>query len=152
MRLNKRSQVIQPGGGERLSIGAATVTVKLSGDHTAGTLALIDYEVPAGFPGPPLHAHPDYDELFIVLGGRIGLRLGDEAVTATPGTMAYVAGHDPHTFANPHDEPARMLVAITPAGFEAFFRDVAAHSADGPLGPEILARLNRDHGVELVPS
>ena len=40
--------------------------------------------------------------------------------------MAYVSGSVPHTFRNPHGEPARFLSICSPGGFERFFRAVAA--------------------------
>jgi hypothetical protein len=68
--------------------------------------------------------------------------------TAPAGTVIYVAGAEPHTFANPSGRPARMLVVLLPAGFERFFRDGAAQGR--LLAPETLARLNAEHGVELM--
>ena len=47
-----------------------------------------------------------------------------------------------HAFANPHDEPARLLNIFTPAGYENFFGELAAlvESAHGqPTLPAIQA-------------
>jgi mannose-6-phosphate isomerase-like protein (cupin superfamily) len=151
MRQTMRSLVIPPDGGERLAIGPGEVIVRLAGDDTDGAMSLIEYGVAAGFPGPPLHVHPAFDEVFIVLDGALELRLGDEAVSAPAGTISYVRGDEPHTFANPSDAAARMLVLLAPAGFEAFFQDVA-EIADGALpDPATMARLNAEHGVVAVP-
>jgi hypothetical protein len=43
---------------ERYAIGPVTITIKLSSDETAGKFALIEYELPPGFPGPPPDVHP----------------------------------------------------------------------------------------------
>jgi len=106
--------------------------------------------VPAGFPGPPLHVHPDFDEVFVVLEGTLWLRTGDEAVAADAGAVAFVAGDEPHTFANPSEEPVRVLVALLPAGFERFFRDVAAAGGRAIADPAFMGELNRRHGVTPV--
>ena len=138
--------------GERLVLGPNTVTIKLDADDTDGKFALIDYAVSAGNPGPPPHVHPSFDELFYVVEGEITFRLGDETVVAGPGTSAFTPGNRAHTFSNPGDQPARMLVGMWPAGFEAFFRDVAAAAEEhgGMPPPEVMGGLNRKYGVSLA--
>ena len=44
-----------------------------------------------------------------------------------------------------------MLVVTSPGGFEAFFRAVAAMTAEGGMpDPATMARLNAEHGVTVV--
>ena len=43
----------------------------------------------------------------------------------------------PHTFANPSDRPARMLVLVTPGGFERYFEaliEAVRDAGDLPAG------------------
>src|SRR5262245_52216485 len=101
MQQVKQAHVLQPGAGERLAVGAGAVTIKIASEHSGGSLALLDYEVAPGFPGPPLHVHPDFDELFVVTEGTLAFRVGSEAVTAPAGTIVYTPGDEPHTFSNP---------------------------------------------------
>jgi quercetin dioxygenase-like cupin family protein len=146
----KRPVVSRPSEGERLTLGATVVTIKLACEHTGGALSLLDYEVPASSPGPPLHVHPGFDEAFYVTEGELRFRLGEETVDAAPGTWLYTPGDTPHTFMNPSERSARMIIALTPGGFERFFRDAAA-AADGAMpDPETMARLNTEHGVRVV--
>jgi mannose-6-phosphate isomerase-like protein (cupin superfamily) len=99
-----------------------SITVRLRAEQTDGQLGLIEQVVPGGFPGPALHVHPDFDEIFYVIG---------------PGTVAFVPRGTPHTFANPGPEPARSLVAVTPGGFEAYFGAlIELISTTGGLPPE----------------
>jgi quercetin dioxygenase-like cupin family protein len=65
--------------------------------------------------------HPDFDEIFYVIEGKLGFRVGDHAYEAGPGTVAFMPRGTPHTFANPGQMPARSLVVVTPGGFEAYF-------------------------------
>ena len=58
--------------------------------------------------------------------GEIAVRVGDEAHEAGPGSVAVVPRGTPHTFANPTDQPVRMLVLVTPGGFERYFEALAA--------------------------
>lgn len=145
-----RSFAVPAGEGETIRIGANLIRVLVPAEATRGALSLVDYVVPAGFPGPPLHVHPAFDEVFLVEEGRIDLRLGEGVVTATAGSVVRVAGDEPHTFANPTAEPARMRVAMTPGGFEAYFRDLAAAGDGGVPDPSEAARLGALHGVRPI--
>jgi hypothetical protein len=40
-----------------------------------------------------------------------------------------------HAFANPDDAPARMLIFLTPGGFEGYFDELAALAAASPVWP-----------------
>jgi quercetin dioxygenase-like cupin family protein len=54
------------------------INVRLRGDQTKGRLAVMENRVAAGFAGPPLHVHPDFDETFYVLEGELTFQVGDE--------------------------------------------------------------------------
>lgn len=112
-------QTLESASGDSLLGGS--IRIRLRSEDTDGRFALIEQVVPAGFPGPALHIHPDFDETFYVLDGEIALRIGGEAHDARPGTVALVPRGTPHTFANPSDRPARMLVFVAPGGFERYF-------------------------------
>ncbi len=101
-----------------------SIAVRLRAEETGGQLGLVEQVVPGGYPGPAMHAHPDFDEIFYVIEGRLGFRVGDLAYEAGPGTVAFVPRGTPHTFANPGQEPARSLVVVTPGGFEAYFEEL----------------------------
>ena len=125
-----------------------SIAVRLDQERTAGSLGLVEQTIPAGYPGPAMHVHPDFDETFYVLSGGIALRIGDDAVVADGGSVAFIPRGVPHTFANPGPAPARMLVLVTPGGFEAYFEALAdALTAAGglPEPPELVA-LGIAHG------
>ena len=71
-----------------------------------------------GREGPDLHDHDDEDDAFYVLEGEIVFILGDEELTAAPGTFVLVPPGVMHTFANRTKEPARILNIHAPAGFD----------------------------------
>ncbi|OLE81751.1 MAG: hypothetical protein AUG06_00485 [Actinobacteria bacterium 13_1_20CM_2_65_11] len=96
------------------------VEVLLRGEESGGRLALVEMAVEAGFSGPPLHTHQLWDEGFYVLEGEVTIRSGDKVVTATPGVFAFAPREVPHTFANLGQKDARILVVLTPAGFERY--------------------------------
>lgn len=133
-----------PGG----ALLGGSIHIRARSEDTDGRFGLIEQVVPAGFPGPALHVHPDFEETFYVIDGEIAFRVGDEAHDAGPGTVAVIPPNTPHTFANPSNQTARMLVLVTPGGFERYFEALitAVRDAGGFPPPEELAALGMAHG------
>ena len=125
-----------------------SIAIRLRSEDTDGRLGLIEQVVPAGFPGPALHIHPDFDETFYVLEGTLAFRIGEETVDAGPGSVAFVPRGTPHTFANRSGEPVRSLVLVSPGGFERYFEAMIAIVRDtgGLPDPEQLTALGIEHG------
>ncbi len=125
-----------------------SIAIRLRSEDTDGRLGLIEQVVPAGYPGPPLHVHPDFDETFYVLDGTLAFRIGDDTIDAGPGTVAFVPRGTPHTFVNRSGEPVHSLVLVNPGGFERYFEVLAGMIRDaGALpAPERLAARGVEHG------
>ena len=49
---------------------------------------------------------------------------GAEEIAAPPGTVAILPRGHRHGFWNPHGQPARLLLMVTPGQFGSFFDDV----------------------------
>jgi mannose-6-phosphate isomerase-like protein (cupin superfamily) len=132
----------------RESLLGGAIAIRLRSEQTDGRVAMLDYQVPAGFPGPPLHVHPDFDETFYILDGSLTLRIDDQVAVAGPGTIAFVPRGTRHTFANPNEHQTRILVMLNPAGFERYFEElIAAVRVSGRLpAPDELAELGIAHG------
>ena len=97
--------------------------------------------------GPPFHRHPSFDEVFIILEGRVEFQAGDEAHTLGPGDLIQVPGEIPHA---PRciEGPARLIMLVTPARFENFFHKLPEALATG--GREAMAELGKDFGIEFL--
>lgn len=78
----------------------------------------------------PLHLHHREDEYSYVLRGKLGALLGDDVVEAGPGAWVFKPRGQWHTFWNAGDEPCEIIEVISPAGFEDYFREVAAAWGD----------------------
>jgi quercetin dioxygenase-like cupin family protein len=130
------------------------IGVRLRSEDTDGELVLIEMEIPAGFAGTPLHVHPAFDEAFYVLDGELTYRVGPDLIAARHGSLVYVPGAVPHTFAELTGEaPARVLLWVTPGGHERYFDDLIAPALASPSGApsaDALAPLMREHGIEIV--
>jgi mannose-6-phosphate isomerase-like protein (cupin superfamily) len=108
---------------EIIHLRGATIVIKVATPR----LTLIDYTAPAGFPGPPLHVHPGYDDVFQILEGTLTMRIEDMVFEADPGEVVRAAGDIPHTFANTSPDPVRFLSICAPGGFERYLRALAAN-------------------------
>jgi quercetin dioxygenase-like cupin family protein len=101
--------------------GAEALRVLLDAAHSDGALGVVEMAFAARGAGPPLHVHPTHGEGFYVLAGEMTFQLGDEIVTAAPGTWAFAPRDTPHTLANRSARPARLLCIFAPGGFERRF-------------------------------
>ena len=108
---------------ESLALGHHRILV--SAGETGGRLGVWEEIVEPGW-GPPLHVHHAEDEMFHVLEGNIRIWCGEETFEVTTGATAVLPRGVPHRFENTGTTVARMLIAVTPGGFETFFLDAAA--------------------------
>jgi quercetin dioxygenase-like cupin family protein len=84
-----------------------------------GLACVAGYSVIEPGAGAPLHAHQDADEIFILLEGRLELRLGDERrLVEAKHTIAIPAGM-PHAFVAAGPLPVRMFTFSSRAIAEA---------------------------------
>ena len=58
--------------------------------------------------------HHSDDEAWIVLGGELGFRVGEEERTVRAGESLLVERGTPHSYWNPARAPARYLLVMTP--------------------------------------
>lgn len=101
--------------------------------------------------GPPLHVHRVQDDTLFVLEGVLTVQVGDQVYDLGPGDFATVPPGVPHTFDNTRKDqpPVKVCNLMTPGGFDAQFRDIAALRAAGGDPAKIL-ELRETHGVSMV--
>jgi len=129
--------------------------VRVSGEETEGRGAVVELTAPKGHM-PPLHAHYNEDETFVVLDGEITLYVGGDTVRLAPGETALGPRGVPHTF-RVESETARWLTLCTPAGFERFVAAVGAPAQSRTLpqepmmpDPERFAEICEQFEIELL--
>jgi hypothetical protein len=85
--------------------------------------------------GPPPHIHGREDESFWVLDGQFSVLLGTERLTVGPDAFVHV----------PRATPGRMIVMLTPGGFEKFWEELGVPAVQTttppPPDPGILDRI-----------
>jgi mannose-6-phosphate isomerase-like protein (cupin superfamily) len=145
---NTHPHILAPDDGEVLDARGNRLVIKVASDRQL----ICDYTASAGFPGPPLHVHPSFDETFLVSEGRLTIRVGDEVTRLGPGAMAFVPGDIPHTFANTEPAPVRFLLVCSPGGFEDYFRSIAAGDESGMAAAALRTGYAPVNGQAPVPS
>jgi quercetin dioxygenase-like cupin family protein len=149
-------KVVQPGDGEKISLGAFGVDFKLSSQETDGLVSVVEHPFAPRTMVPP-HMHTREDEYSIVTEGRVGFRSGDREVVLEHGGYITKPRGELHTMWNPDDTPSRIIEIITPGGFERFFGDLAElfASREGAPDPVEIATLGATYGLSydmgLVP-
>ncbi|HVU87417.1 MAG TPA: cupin domain-containing protein [Pirellulales bacterium] len=127
---------VKPGEGRSVSLGGMGVVFKVSGQDTGGAFAIVEHPIEPGRLVLP-HVHQNEDEYSYVLEGTVGARVGDREFIAGPGSYLIKPRGLMHTFWNPGPAPARLLEVISPAGFEAYFLELA--ESDDPEARQALA-------------
>lgn len=139
------ARVIAPGHGAAFDFGGLGVHWKIDGADTGGRFSVVHHPIAPRALAAPLHRHRNEDEYSYVLEGTLGALLGDEVVTAGPGSWVFKPRAQWHTFWNAGDTPVQLIEVISPGGFETYFREVA--EAWGDL--EAVARINDAYGLDM---
>lgn len=142
---------VPAGAGRPLQVLGTTTTIKARGADTGGAFSMAEIECPP-LAGPMLHRHHREDEAFVVLDGRFEFRAGDETMEATAGACLFLPRGIPHTFKNTGAASGRLLVTMSPPGFEEFFVGVDELSQAGPPAPDEILALARRFDLDLLLS
>ena len=145
--------VRDPGAGPVLNVLGVSHIYKAMGADTGGSLSLWEAVVAPGAGAPP-HTHDREDEAFYVLSGEVLIEFEGEPAPhrVGPGGFFFGARGRRHAFRNVSDQPARVLILITPSrGLDQMFAELDAATAQGMPGLESLAAITARYGVTIEP-
>jgi len=154
------SAVTTDGKGIVLLLGESE-TISLSGNRISfvhrkpdSAYSLLEWVAAPGVPGTPLHIHRATDEAFYVLEGTFGFQVGEETVEAPAGAFVFAPKGIEHAYWNLGPSPAKMLITISPPGFERYFEELAEGLASVGDSEEAVMDLRRTlsakHDIEVV--
>jgi quercetin dioxygenase-like cupin family protein len=109
------------------------MTFLATGEETRGKFALIEAVSRKGNDPPP-HIHRREDEIFYVLEGEVVVSVGDRTIKGTSGSMIFLPRDVRHSFTI-ESEHARMLILVTPAGLEGWFKEFGVPAPAMTLPP-----------------
>ena len=129
-----------------LDIVGEHVTVLASGEQTESSEVFLQRGPEAS--GPPPHSHP-WDESFLVLEGQVDFGIGDESMTAAPGTFVHLPAGTVHGFRFGAGG-GKMVSMTSRLAASRMFTDFAREIA--PMNPDLeqLAKVGSRHGLKVV--
>ena len=109
------------------------MTFLVTGEETHGQFALIEAVGRRGNVPPP-HIHQREDEITYVLEGEVVFSVAGRTIKGTPGTMIFLPRDEQHSFTI-ESEQLRMLILVTPAGLEGWFKEFSVPAQAMTLPP-----------------
>jgi mannose-6-phosphate isomerase-like protein (cupin superfamily) len=109
--------------GEARSLGFSQIGFKTTTADSGGNLFVIEHSnLKPG--GPPLHFHLAQEEWFYVMEGEVLFQIGEKRMQLKAGDSVMAPRKVPHAFTAVGANPAKLLIAFSPAGkIEQFFID-----------------------------
>jgi mannose-6-phosphate isomerase-like protein (cupin superfamily) len=105
-------------------------TIKARSSDTNGAYSVTDMRVSPRANGPPLHHHEDCEESFYVVSGKLLFQIDGVEIPAPAGTFVVVPRGAEHSYTNPWNKPSRVVVLISPPGFERQFVEMGEYVGD----------------------
>ena len=142
---------MQPQAQPPIRIGGLEIRYLVDGTVSGTATGMFELTVGPGARVPPAHSHSGNEEIVYVLGGKLRYSVGDETRDLGPGDRMHTPRGVVHAFSNPHDQPAKALIMLTPDIGAQYFRDIAeiAGAAGGP-DPAKMAAMMTKYGLVLA--
>jgi len=140
--------------GEAIGVGGMTIRFLLEGEQSDGSVAMFEFDVPAGSRIAAAHSHDGYEETIYGLEGALVWTVEGEPHEVGVGEVLCIPRGAVHQFANVGDRDARALAIVTPGILGPdYFREIAAVldvAAGGPPDTAEIAAVMRRHGLTPV--
>jgi len=136
---------------EEIRVGDVAIRFLLEGEQTAGSVAVFEFDVPAGAQVAAAHSHDGYEETIYGLAGVLTWTLEGAPIDVAPGEALCIPRGAVHRFDNLGGDDARALAIVTPGILgPGYFRDVAAildAAAGGPPDFAAIGAVMLSHGL-----
>lgn len=139
----------QRGDADSISLYGVRFRFVLRADEARQSLSIVEVEIPPKTLVKP-HRHRAEDEYTLVLSGTLGVRLGDEELSAGPGTYLRKPRGVPHAIWNAGSETAQILEILVPGGFERYFEEIEPILERGQGDSAAYEMLAERYGVEIL--
>jgi quercetin dioxygenase-like cupin family protein len=140
---------------EEIKVGEMTIRFLVEGEQSAGSVAIFDFDVPAGAKVAAAHSHDGYGETIYGLEGVLTWTMEGTPTEVGPGETLVIPRGAVHHFDNTGKSDARALAIVTPGILGPdFFREVGAildAAAGGPPDFAALGEVMRRHGLTPAP-
>lgn len=142
---------MQPQEQPVVKIGQLEIRYLIDGTVSGAGMGMFELTVGPGARVPPPHSHTNNEEIVYVLDGMLRYSVDGEVRDLKAGERMYTPRGSVHAFSNPHDQPARALIILTPDIGAQYFRDIA-EAAGAPGGPNPAKMVEVMNRYGLVPA
>ena len=112
---------------EEIRIGPLAIRFLVEADESGGTVAVFEFDVPAGSKVPVAHSHDAYEETIYGLRGVLSWTIEGTQVEIGPGDVVCIPRGAVHRFDNLGDVDATALAIVSPGVLGPdYFRETAA--------------------------
>jgi quercetin dioxygenase-like cupin family protein len=136
---------------EEIKVGQLAIRFLVEGERSAGSVAVFEFDVPAGTSVAAGHSHDGYEETIYGLEGVLTWTVEGTPTDVGPGDALCIPRGAVHDFDNTQDIDARALAIVTPGILGPdYFREVAAileAAAGGPPDYAALGEVMSRHGI-----
>jgi quercetin dioxygenase-like cupin family protein len=140
---------------EEIKVGQMAIRFLVEGEESGGSVAIFEFDVPAGAKIAAAHSHDGYDETIYGLEGVLTWTVEGTPTDVSPGEALFIPRGAVHHFDNTRDVDAKALAVATPGVIGPdFFRDVATildAATGGPPDLAAIAAVMRHHGLTPAP-
>ena len=140
---------------EEISVGQMSIRFLVEGGQSDGTVAVFEFDVPAGAQVAAAHSHDGYEETIYGLDGALTWTVEGNAIDVGPGDTLCIPRGAVHQFDNGGDVDAKALAIVTPGVLGPdYFLEVAAildAAAGGPPNLPAIGAVMRRHGITPAP-
>ena len=136
---------------EEIRLGQLAIRFLLEGTASGGSVAMFEFDVPAGARVPVAHSHDGYEETIYGLEGVLTMTVEGQPHEIGPGDVLCIRRGAVHRFENMHAGLSKSLAVVSPGILGPdYFREVAAilaATAGGPPDAAALGAVMRRHGL-----
>jgi quercetin dioxygenase-like cupin family protein len=136
---------------EEIRVGELAIRFLIEGELSAGSVAVFEFDVPAGSKVAAAHSHDGYEETIYGLEGVLTWTIAGTPIDVGPGEALCIPRGAVHQFDNTGAVDARALAIVTPGILGPdYFREVAAvfdATAGGPPDFAAIAAVMHRHGL-----
>lgn len=134
-----------------LSTGERIVFLRTAEETNGELLEMDDFWADAGH-RTPAHIHPEVEERWEVIAGKVRFEVGGIAQMAAPGDMIVAPPGTPHSACSVASEPAHLRIQMRPAlRWQEFVERLFALASAAP-GADSLTTLMAEFSREIAPA
>lgn len=134
--------------GKSNSVLGGVLTIKITAEETNGAFSVVEGVYPPQT-GPPLHVHEEEDEIFYLLEGEFETQVGSVSFKASAGAWLSLPRKIPHGYKCVGNSSGKVLLVITPGGFEKSFVEIASLPPD-PQDMKKIIEIFARYGCEFL--